>query len=242
MKQTAFITGSSRGIGKAIALRLAKDGYGIILHCSKPGKEIKTTKSEIEKMGVPVAIECFDICSCKAVELGCKSILKKNKSIDILVNNAAVLKDNPLLNMPIDDWNLVLKTNLYGPFYILKQLLPRMIKNRYGKVINISSKAADGAYGKSNYSAAKAGLIALTKSVALEVAKYNINVNAVCPGYIKTEMSSQIPSKRKQLFLKQIAMGRVGKPSEVAELVAFLTSKENSYITGAVIDINGGWF
>lgn len=240
--RTAMVTGSSRGIGKAIALRLAREGYRLILHGSRMSKELDTAQSELKKIGVPTLTTCFDVSNKEAVELGCSSILKKVNKIDVLVNNAGIVKDRTFIKMSEEEWDKVIKTNLYGPFYVTKQLLPNMKMHTYGRIINMSSIAAQrGAFGKTNYAAAKAGVIGMTKSLALEVGKYNITVNAICPGYIDTRMAADIPVKYREKFSSQIALARIGKPSEVASLVAYLASSESSYITGAIIEINGGW-
>ena len=175
------------------------------------------------------------------VESACTSILKKIDTVDVLVNNAGIMRDKTFLKMSEEEWDEVIKTNLYGPFYVTKNFLPKMIEHKSGRIINIASIAARGAFGKTNYAASKAGLIGMTKSLALEVGKYNITVNAVCPGYVDANMSSSIPDKYKKQFLSQIALGRMGTPQEIASVVSYLAGRESSYITGAVIDINGGW-
>ncbi len=242
MKQIAFITGSSRGIGRAIALRLAKEGYQIILHGSQMSQALEDTEKEIKKLKALAMTVCFDVSKKSEVESSCTTILKKVGTVDVLVNNAAIMRDKTFLGMSEQIWDDVIKTNLYGPFHVTQQFLPQMKNNRYGRIINIGSIAGErGAFGKTNYAAAKAGLIGLTKSLALEVGKYQITVNAVCPGYIDTEMSKSIPDLYRKQFLSQIALGRIGTPSEVAHMVASLASPNASYITGAVIDVNGGW-
>lgn len=242
MKQTALVTGSSRGIGKAIALRLAKEGYKVILHGSHMSRDLLATEEELKKLGALILTTCFDISNNPEVKLACSSILKKIDGVDVLVNNAGIVRDKTFINMLEQEWDEVLKTNLYGPFYVTQQLLPKMKTRAFGRIINISSIAAQrGAYGKTNYAAAKAGIIGMTKSLAVEVAQYNITANVVCPGWIKSEMSSAIPDKYQKKILSQVAVGRIGTPDEVASLVVYLASKDCSYITGAVIDINGGW-
>ena len=167
---------------------------------------------------------------------------QKIKKIDVLVNNAGISKDRTFIKMTDEDWDDVIKTNLYGTYYVTKQILPNMKKNGYGRIINLSSIAGErGAFGKANYAASKAGIIGFTKSLALELGKYNITVNAVCPGYINTGLAASIPEKYRTQFLSQIAQSRIGEPNDVANLVTFLAGSESSYITGAVIDINGGW-
>lgn len=242
MRKIALITGSSRGIGKAIAIRLAKEGYKVILHGYHISRNLLATEKELEKLGYSTLTTYFDVSNRTSVESACASILRKVGTVDVLVNNAGITRDKMFIDISEQEWDEVFKTNLYGPFYVTKMILPKMIRRAFGRIINISSIAGlRGAYGKSNYVAAKAGLIGMTKSLAFEVAKYNITVNAVCPGYIKTEMTARIPNKYRKKFLSQIAMGREGTPEEVANLVGFLAGSESSYITGTVIDINGGW-
>jgi 3-oxoacyl-[acyl-carrier protein] reductase len=220
---------------------LARDGYKIILHGFHQSEELKVTEKELKKLGVLPIVTCFDVSKKDQVDTSCSSLLKQFDAIDVLVNNAGIFRDKKLVNMSENEWDEVIKTNLYGPFYLTQQLLPKMQQRMFGRIINISSIAVRGAFGKTNYSAAKAGLIGMTKSLALEVGKYNITVNAVCPGYIDTNMSAKIPAKYRKEFLSQIALGRIGSSEEIANTVAHLASDESSYITGAVIDINGGW-
>jgi len=241
MKKTAFVTGSSRGIGKAIAIYLAKSGYRIVLHASHKSSALLVTEKELKKFDALAATVCFDVSDKTSVQLSCVSILNKVKTVDVLVNNAGITRDKTFIKMSDEEWDNVVKTNLYGPFYVTKQLLPVMKKRAFGRIINISSIMAQGAFGQSNYAAAKAGVIGMTKSLALEVAKYNITVNAICPGYIDTEINKILPGKYRKQLLKRIALGRIGKPEEIASMVLYLVSKESSYITGAVIDIDGGW-
>lgn len=241
MKQTALVTGSSRGIGKAIILRLAQSNYKIILHGSYKSEALKATEKELKKLSALVLTTCFDVSNKAEVESACASILKEVDTVDVLVNNAGIVRDKTFIKMSEKEWDEVLKTNLYGPFYVTKQLLPKMKERAYGRIINMSSIAARGAYGKTNYAAAKAGLIGMTKSLAQEVAKYNITVNVVCPGFIETEINASIPDKYRKRLLSQVALGRMGTSQEVASMVAYLASRESSYITGAAIDINGGW-
>lgn len=242
MKQTALVTGSSRGIGKAIAFRLAREGYQIVLHGSYMSKALNAIEKELKKLGALTMTICFDVSSKAEVEFGCTSLLKKIDGVDVLVNNAGIVRDKTFIKMSEQEWDEVLKTNLYGPFYVTQKLLPKMKERRYGRIINMSSIAGiRGAYGKANYAASKAGLIGMTKSLAQEVAKYNITVNAVCPGWIETEINAAIPDKYKKKSLSQVALERMGTPQEVASLVTYLAKPESSYITGAVIDINGGW-
>ena len=237
MKKIALITGSSRGIGREIAFYLAKEGYEVILHGQKISKNLKDTEKQLKKLKALNSTVLFDVSNSKEVKMS----LSKFKKIDVLVNNAGISKDSTFINMEENDFDKVIKTNLYGPFFVTKQVLPKMIKNKYGRIINISSIASDGAFGKTNYSSAKAGLNGFTKSLALEVAKYNITVNAVSPGFINIGMSLKIPAKYRKIILDNTASKRAGRPGEVAKLVSFLANKDSSYITGEIIGINGGW-
>lgn len=242
MKQIALITGSSRGIGKEIARELIESGFQVVLHASKMSNELKDTELEFKKLDPKTRSVVFDVSDGPLVEKSCKDLLASIGRVDVLINNAGIARDKTLLNMSDEDWDSVIKINLYGPFFVTKNVLPAMIKNNYGRIINVSSIAAQrGAFGKTNYAAAKAGLIGFTKSLALETGKYNVTVNAICPGLIDTEMSRSIPEKYVQKAIEQIALKRVGRTEEIASLVAFVASEKSSYITGSVIDVNGGW-
>ena len=242
MKQIALITGSSRGIGKEIARELIQSGFQIVLHASKMSNELKDTEFELKKLDPKTSSVVFDVSDGAAIERACKDIFKSIGRVDVLINNAGIARDKTLVNMSDDDWDSVMKVNLYGPFFVTKNVLPGMIENNYGRIINISSIAAQrGAYGKTNYAAAKSGLIGFTKSLALETGRYNVTVNAICPGLIDTEMSRAIPEKYVQKAIEQISLRRVGRTEEIASLVSFLASEKSSYITGAVLDVNGGW-
>lgn len=242
MKQIALITGSSRGIGKEIARELIQSGFQIVLHASKMSNELKDTEFELKKLDPKTSSVVFDVSDGAAIERACKDIFKSIGRVDVLINNAGIARDKTLVNMSDDDWDSVMKVNLYGPFFVTKNVLPGMIENNYGRIINISSIAAQcGAYGKTNYAAAKSGLIGFTKSLALETGRYNVTVNAICPGLIDTEMSRAIPEKYVQKAVEQISLRRVGRTEEIASLVSFLSSEKSSYITGAVLDVNGGW-
>lgn len=242
MKQIALITGSSRGIGKEIARELIQSGFQVVLHASKMSNELKDTEFELKKLDPKTSSVVFDVSDGAAVERVCKDIFKSIGRVDVLINNAGIARDKTLVNMSDDDWDSVMKVNLYGSFFVTKNVLPGMIENNYGRIINISSIAAQrGAYGKTNYAAAKSGLIGFTKSLALETGRYNVTVNAICPGLIDTEMSRAIPEKYVQKAIEQISLRRVGRTEEIASLVSFLASEKSSYITGAVLDVNGGW-
>ena len=244
MKETnkiALVTGSSRGIGKAVAIALAKSGHKVILHALHESEALKSAEHELKTLGAWLATTVFNVSDKNDVESSCARVLESVGTVDILVNNAGASNDKLFTKMTDQEFDAVIKTNLYGPFYVTRQFLPKMQEHHFGRIITMSSIAVRGAFGKTNYAAAKAGVIGMTKSLALEVGKYNITVNAVCPGYIDTELSAAIPKEYRSQFLKQIALGRIGSPDEVANVVTFLASEKASYISGAVIDVNGGW-
>lgn len=242
-KKVAFITGSTRGVGKATAFRFAKDGYIIVLNGTKKTKSSKTVLEEIRKISPLSSIFYFDVSNLKQVENSCQKILKKYQRVDVLVNSAGILKDRTFLKMAWEDWDEVIKVNLYGTFQVTKQILPVMVKQEFGRIINISSIIGKtGNFGQTNYSASKAAVIAFTKSLAKEVARYNINVNVVCPGLVETDMIKNIPKEHLEKLIERIPLKRMATPEEIAELIFFLSSEKSTYITGSVVNINGGWF
>lgn len=239
----ALVTGASRGIGRAIAYELAKCGATVIVNYLSSEDKAKNLAQEIEKLGKKVYLSKFDVSNPEEVKLKIKEIEEKVGCVHILVNNAGIVKDGLLLRLKEEDWDKVLKTNLYSVFYVTQAVLPMMIRERFGRIINISSVVAfTGNPGQTNYCAAKAGLIGFTKALALEVAGRNITVNAVAPGYIETDMTKELPEKVKTAFLSEIPLKRAGLPEEVAYLVNFLASDLASYITGCVFHINGGLY
>jgi len=242
MTQIAFITGSSRGIGKAIAIKLASQGYTVVIHGTKNNDNLQITERELKIISKNVHSTFFDVTDPCEVDTKITEVLKKVGEISILINNAGIIKDRTLINMSDQEWDQVIKTNLYGPFFVTRKILPFMQKNMYGRIVNISSIIAmKGNFGQTNYAASKAGLIGMTKSLAQEVAKYNITVNAICPGLIDTDMTKGIPNQYIAKLLEKVSLKRQGSGEEIAEVVSFLTSNNSSYITGAAIDINGGW-
>lgn len=242
MTQIALITGSSRGIGKAIAIKLASQGYTVVLHGIKNSENLQITERELKLISKNVHSTFFDVTDPLEVDTKITEIIKYVGEISILVNNAGITKDKTLIKMSDQQWDQVIKTNLYGPFFITKKILPLMQKNTYGRIINIASAIAlKGNFGQTNYAASKAGLIGMTKSLAQEVAKYDITVNAVCPGLVDTDMTRIIPDQHLAKLLEKVSLRRKGSGEEIAELVSFLASSNSSYITGAAIDINGGW-
>ena len=237
----AIITGSSRGIGKEIAINLAKNGCNIYL-ISRSIDDLEIVKNEIlSNYNVKVNAISLDISDFEDVNKTFESIISKESSIDILVNNAGITKDNLIMRMSSKDWKKVIDINLNGYFNCSKSIIKQMIKQKNGKIINISSIIGQkGNSGQSNYAASKAGIIGLTKSLAKEVGSRNINVNAIAPGYIETDMTDSLNDQSKQDFLNSIPLKRFGKTEEVANLVCFLCSNLSNYITGQVINIDGG--
>ncbi|PMQ00902.1 MAG: beta-ketoacyl-ACP reductase [Dictyoglomus sp. NZ13-RE01] len=239
--KVALVTGGSRGIGRAIVIALAKEGAKVVINYRSNEESARETLEEVEKLGAVGYLYKADVSNEEEVENMFKDILTKFGRLDILVNNAGITRDNLLLRMKLEDWEAVMATNLRSVFLCTRAAAKIMIKQRSGRIINISSIVGEmGNIGQANYSASKAGIIGFTKTVARELASRGITVNAVAPGFIETEMTESIAPDLKDLYLKQIPLQRFGKPEEVANLVKFLASEEAGYITGAVINIDGG--
>lgn len=239
--KTAVITGSGRGLGKSIALEMAKRGANIVLNDIVTSDAIDATAEEFKAAGYPVVVTKGDVRNAEDVKNMVKTAVDTFGSVDILVNNAGITRDKPMAMMSEEDWDLVLSINLKGAFLCTKAAGKQMIKQKGGTIINIASVAgAYGNKGQANYSASKAGLIGLTKTTAKEFASRGVTCNAVTPGIIKSHMTDVLPDEVKEAYLKNIALGRFGTPEDVANVVAFLASNDANYVTGQVIDIDGG--
>lgn len=239
----ALVTGGSRGIGRAICIKLASMGYPVLINFQSNKDAAEDAKDEIERAGGRAELMKFNVCSKEEVDDAINRWEEKHKDdyIEVLVNNAGIRRDNVMFMMSDEDWHSVIDTTLNGFFHLTRRLLKHMMpRKRGGRIINIASlSGVKGLPGQTNYSAAKAALIGATKALAQEVAPRNVTVNAIAPGFIETDMTKNLPEES---LKKLIPIGRFGKPEEVAALVAFLASDEASYITGEVININGGLY
>lgn len=241
MNKVAFITGATRGIGRQIAITLAKEGFDIAINYRKENEDLIETKKMIEDQKVKCFTVQGDVSSFEDSERMVKDIIEEFNHIDILVNNAGITKDMLLMRMKKEDFESVIGVNLVGTFNITKNVIPYMMKNRSGRIINVSSVVGiSGNAGQTNYSASKAGIIGFTKSLAKEVGSRNILVNAVAPGFIETQMTDVLKEEAKEEISKTIPLKRMGTVEDVANVVKFLASKDSSYITGQVINIDGG--
>ncbi|MFC5558023.1 3-oxoacyl-[acyl-carrier-protein] reductase [Ureibacillus thermophilus] len=239
--KTAVVTGASRGIGRAIALELAKEGANVVVNYSGSKEKAEEVVEEILKMGKKAIAVQANVADNDSVQNLMKTTLDEFGSIDILVNNAGITRDNLLMRMKEDEWDDVIQTNLKGVFLCTKAVTRQMMKQRSGRIINIASVVGvTGNAGQANYTAAKAGVIGFTKTTARELASRNILVNAVAPGFITTEMTDALPEEVKNTMLSQIPLSKFGKPEHVAKAVVFLASDDAEYITGQVLHVDGG--
>jgi 3-oxoacyl-[acyl-carrier protein] reductase len=240
--KTALVTGASQGIGRACALALAKRGARVALAARNTGK-LEAVAAEIASAGGQAQTFTLDVSDEASIQAAAKAAIGQFGSVDILVNNAGITRDTLLLRMKRADWDAVMTTNLTGAFLLTQALLNPMLRARWGRIINITSVVGrTGQAGQANYAASKAGLIGFTRSMARELAPRSITVNAVAPGYIETAMTEVLDQKQRDALLSHIPLGRPGTDEDVAHAVAFLASAEASYITGHVLDVNGGLF
>lgn len=238
----ALVTGGSRGIGRAICVQLAQQGYDILINYKGNQTAAEETKQLVEEAGQNAELLCFDVANRQSIQevLGGWQESHPNEKIEVLVNNAGVRNDTLLMSMTDEQWDEVLNTSLQGMYAVTKQVLTPMLLNRYGRIINIVSLSGlKGMPGQVNYSAAKAGMIGATKALAQEIAKRNITVNAIAPGFIRTDMTEELNEAE---LKKMIPAGRFGEAQDVAALAGFLASKAAGYITGQVISVNGGLY
>jgi len=239
-KRTALVTGASRGIGRACVESLALAGYRVVL-AARSTEKLEETALGIRERGEEAFVIQVDLASQESIAAGFSKASKEFGRIDILVNNAGITKDGLAVRMKPADWEIVLQTNLTGSFYAVQQVLPGMMRERWGRIVNISSVVGEmGNPGQANYVASKAGLIGLTKSLAREVGSRNITVNAVAPGFVGTDMTHGLSDELKQKMIDETPLKRMGTPEDIAAAVKFLVSDEASFVTGHVLDVNGG--
>jgi len=239
--KVAIVTGGSRGIGRAIALRLGQEGAKVAINYSRSDHDAEETKEKLSQFGIDYLVFKGSVADQEFVKEMVSEVKRKWKRIDTLVNNAGIIRDRPLLLMPEKDWDDVLNTNLKSMYYTSKAVLSTMIAQRWGRIINISSLTAiAGRETQTNYGAAKAGVIGFTKSLAREIGQYSILVNAIVAGLIDTQMTKKLPREIMAQLKPLIPLGRLGRPEEVADVVLFLSSDLCSYITGAVLNVSGG--
>jgi len=240
--KVAIVTGASQGIGRDTALALAEAGAKVAV-AARNEEKLAALVNDISAAGGEALAVKMDVADAEQIKAGFKALLAKFGRLDILVNNAAITRDGLALRMKQEDWDAVIRTNLTGAHLCTQQALSAMMRARAGRIINIASVVAQmGNAGQANYVAAKAGLIGLTKAIAIEIASRNITVNAVAPGFIETPMTDVLPGEAKEELKKRIPLGRMGSPRDVAAAIVFLASDEAAYITGHVLDVNGGMY
>ena len=240
-KKVVVVTGASRGIGKEVALKYAENGYNVAINYVSDKTNVEELEKEFKEKGAEALIVKADVSKSEQVQEFIKAVIEKYGKIDVLVNNAGITRDMLLMRMKEEDFDKVIEINLKGTFLVTKEVVPYMMKKRDGKIISLSSVVGvTGNAGQCNYSASKAGIIGFTKSIAKELASRNIRANAVAPGFIDTDMTNVLSDEVKENINKQIPMRRMGTAREIANVVYFLGSEESSYITGQVINIDGG--
>ena len=240
-RKTVFVTGASRGIGKEVALKYAENGYDVIINYVSDKTDVEALEKEFKEKGADTLILKADVSNPEEVQNVVDKAIEKFGKIDVLVNNAGITRDNLLMRMSEEEFDKVIEINLKGTFLVTKAVTKYMMKKRSGSIINLSSVVGvAGNAGQCNYSASKAGIIGFTKSIAKELASRNIRANAVAPGFIETDMTNVLSDSVKESIHNQIPLKRMGSAKEVAELIYFLGSEKSSYITGQVINIDGG--
>lgn len=240
---TALITGASRGIGRELALRLADEGYDIVVNYLFEEEDYAGTVKEIEKKGVKAVAMKADVSKFAEVEAMMKQAVETFGTLDVLVNNAGITRDGLLARMKEEDFDMVISVNLKSVFNCCRHAVPYMMKQKHGRIINMASVVGlAGQGGQTNYSASKAGIIGFTKSLAQEIGSRNITVNAVAPGFVETPMTDAMPEKAREQVLNSIPLKRGGTVKDIADAVAFLASEQSSYITGHVLSVNGGMY
>jgi 3-oxoacyl-[acyl-carrier protein] reductase len=238
----AFITGASRGIGRACALALSSGGAKVVLAARQLDK-LEEVAAEVRASGGEAYVVAIDLASQDSIKEAFSKASKEFGRIDILINNAGLTRDGLAMRMKRDDWDAVLQTNLSGSFFCIQQVMPGMVRERWGRIVNITSVVGEsGNAGQANYAASKAGLIGLTKSLAQELASRNITVNAVAPGFVETDMTASLTDDLKAKITESVPLKRMGKPEDIAAAVKFLSGDDASYITGHILDVNGGMF
>ncbi len=240
--RVALVTGASRGIGREIALTLCRSNYDVVVASPEMEKNEEVAEAIRQCGGTTMTLN-LDVSNRDSIRQGVETVLKEMRRIDVLVNNAGITRDALSMRMKPEDWELVLQINLTGAFYMAQAVIPSMMKERWGRIINIASVVGEmGNPGQANYVSSKAGLIGLTKCLALELAPRNITVNAIAPGYIETDMTAVLPQEVKDRMLSMIPLKRFGQPKDIANAVKFLASEDAGYITGAVLRVNGGMY